>query len=99
MEKFTQVKEMVSDTLEMYVPIVARVHGEHHPEFIEVKSVYETLNDKMKQSDHNLDQEFTSLRKLTNHYEVPGDVCESYEAVYNMLEKLDKAYYHNEEEA
>ena len=32
------------------------------------------------------------LREITDNYTVPGDVCESYEAVYNMLAELDKAY-------
>ncbi|MFA7115408.1 MAG: iron-sulfur cluster repair di-iron protein, ric, partial [Candidatus Omnitrophota bacterium] len=26
-------------------------------------------------------------------YTVPGDVCESYEAVYNMLSEVDQAYF------
>jgi len=33
------------------------------------------------------------LRETTNNYTVPDDVCESYEAVYNMLSELDKAYH------
>ena len=35
---------------------------------------------------------FVKLREITDNYTVPGDVCESYEAVYNMLAELDKAY-------
>lgn len=40
----------------------------------------------------NLDNEFKQLREITDNYTVPGDVCESYEAVYNMLSELDDAY-------
>jgi iron-sulfur cluster repair protein YtfE (RIC family) len=39
-----------------------------------------------------LNEEFAKLREITNNYTVPDDVCESYEAVYNMLAELDKAY-------
>ena len=39
-----------------------------------------------------LKEEFVKLREITDNYTVPGDVCESYEAVYNMLAELDKAY-------
>ena len=40
----------------------------------------------------DLKEEFVKLREITDNYTVPGDVCESYEAVYNMLAELDKAY-------
>ena len=39
-----------------------------------------------------LNEEFAKLREVTDNYTVPGGVCESYEAVYNMLAELDKAY-------
>jgi regulator of cell morphogenesis and NO signaling len=37
--------------------------------------------------------EFARLREITDDYTVPGDVCETYEAVYGMLADLDKAYH------
>jgi regulator of cell morphogenesis and NO signaling len=40
-----------------------------------------------------LESEFAELRKITSNYTVPEDVCESYEAVYDMLAELDKAYH------
>ena len=40
-----------------------------------------------------LENEFKQLREITDNYTVPGDVCESYEAVYNMLSEVDKAYH------
>lgn len=40
----------------------------------------------------DLVDEFVKLREITDNYTVPGDVCESYEAVYNMLAELDRAY-------
>ena len=41
----------------------------------------------------DLTEEFARLRVITDHYTVPSDVCESYEAVYRMLAELDEAYH------
>ncbi|MCE5236379.1 MAG: iron-sulfur cluster repair di-iron protein, ric [Clostridiaceae bacterium] len=92
---FNEVKAEHFKTLKQYVPIVARVHGKNHPEFHEVHSLFDAINKKVKESGAEvpeLNEEFAKLRKITNNYTIPGDVCESYEAVYKMLSELDKAY-------
>lgn len=92
---FNQVKETHLKTLEQYVPVVAKVHGENHPEFYQVRKVYDEFAKKVKDAGvekPDLKEEFVKLREITDNYTVPGDVCESYEAVYNMLAELDKAY-------
>lgn len=94
--KFNQIKEENFSRLEQFVPIVARVHGGSHPEFHEVKEVFDSLAVKIKEADSakpELTSEFTQLRKITSNYSVPEDVCESYEAVYIMLSELDQAYH------
>jgi len=81
--------------LKQYVPIVARVQGNSHPEFHEVRKLFEAINRKMNEpgtEDPVLSEEFEKMREITNNYTVSDDVCESYEAVYNMLAELDKAY-------
>lgn len=93
---FMQVVEKNLKTLELYVPIVARVHGGSHPEFHEVHKVFEIVLEKIKEIETvkpDFSAEFVKLREITNNYTVPGDVCESYEAVYKMLGELDKAYF------
>lgn len=93
---FKKATEKHFKTLAQYVPIVARVHGEHHPEFHEVRKLFDEIIKKTKEAGAEkpeLNEEFTSLREITNNYTVPDDVCESYEAVYNMLAEVDKAYY------
>lgn len=93
---FNQVKGSHFKRLEQYVPVVARVHGEHHPEFHEVRKVFDMIIKKSKEagaSKPELNEEFMKLREISDHYTVPGDVCETYEAVYNMLEEVDKAYH------
>ncbi|NLM52161.1 MAG: iron-sulfur cluster repair di-iron protein, ric [Firmicutes bacterium] len=92
---FQEIKDKHFRTLEQYVPIVARVHGKSHPEFFEVKKLFDVLTQKIKEAGSelpDLNEEFAQLRELTNNYTVPDDVCESYEAVYNMLAELDQAY-------
>jgi len=92
---FNELKDKHFKTLKLYVPVVARVHGKHHPEFHEVHKLFDAITTKIKESGTEtpeLDEEFARLREVTNNYTVPDDVCESYEAVYNMLAELDKAY-------
>ena len=94
-QTFNQVKESRFKTLEQYVPIVARVHGGTHPEFHEVRKVFDQVIKKTKEAGQELpelNEEFVKLREITDNYTVPGDVCESYEAVYKMLAEVDKAY-------
>lgn len=92
---FNEVRKRHFKTLEQYVPVVARVHGGNHPEFHEVRKLFDTITKKTKEAGSEspeLNEEFTKLREITNNYTVPGDVCESYEAVYKMLAEVDKAY-------
>lgn len=90
-----EVKENLLPTLEQYVPIVDRVHGDHHPEFHEVRKLFAAINKKTKEAGSEkpeLNVEFAKLREITSNYKVPGDVCESFKAVYKMLAEADEAY-------
>ncbi|PKL62525.1 MAG: iron-sulfur cluster repair di-iron protein, ric [Methanomicrobiales archaeon HGW-Methanomicrobiales-2] len=92
---FNEAMKKHLQTLKQYVPIVARVHGGNHPEFHEVRKLFDTIATKTKDAGSNkpkLNEEFARLREITDTYTVPGDVCESYEAVYSMLAELDRAY-------
>ncbi|NLZ92714.1 MAG: iron-sulfur cluster repair di-iron protein, ric [Firmicutes bacterium] len=95
MSIFNEVKERNLARLEQFVPIVARVHGGTHPEFHDVHKLFAEITAKIKEAGSEkpeLDLEFKQLREITDNYTVPCDVCESYEAVYNMLAELDEAY-------
>ena len=94
-QAFNEAKAKHLQTLKQYVPIVARVHGKNHPEFHDVNTLFDALAKKIKEAGSEapeLHEEFGRLREITNNYSVPGDACESYEAVYNMLAELDQAY-------
>jgi regulator of cell morphogenesis and NO signaling len=96
MELFNDATKKQFQTLKQYVPIVERVHGGNHPEFPEVRILFDMIIQKTKEAGSNkptLNEEFDKLREITDNYKVPGDVYESYEAVYNMLAEIDKAYH------
>jgi len=93
---FNETVKKLIPTLEKFVPIVARVHGEHHPEFHDVRKIFDVIKEKVKETGAEkprLSEEFAKLREITDNYTVPGDVCESYEAVYKMLAELDEVYH------
>ncbi|NJP41255.1 iron-sulfur cluster repair di-iron protein, ric [Oscillospiraceae bacterium HV4-5-C5C] len=93
---FNAAKKNYFKKLEQYVPIVAKVHGGNHPEFHEVRKLFDTIILKTKEAGSDkpeLNEEFAKLREITDNYTVPGDVCESFEAVYSMLAEIDKAYH------
>lgn len=78
--------------LDIVMPIVKRVHGPHHGEIFEVSDIYETIKEKISRGDDNLDDELKKLREITGNYKVPGDVCETYEKIYKVLEEFDRSY-------
>lgn len=93
MTEFSRVYESNKEKLEMYVPVVARVHGPSHPEFYQVKEHYDALVAHIGGENNDMiGKEFESLKEVTNNYKVPEDTCESYQAVYEMLESLNRAY-------
>lgn len=98
-KSFNEVKEENMERLAQFIPIVERVHGKNHPEFFEVHLLFNQLKEKIQAEEginEELEEEFNQLRNVTHRYAVPTDVCESYEAVYNMLEELDRAYVEQE---
>ncbi len=103
MQTFHEVYEKHEKNLALYVPVVARVHGGHRPEFHEVMAVYNRIVEKieahrtetkteLKADAIHLFDEFNMLQNITSNYLIPDDVCETYEAVYQMLEELALAY-------
>ncbi len=95
MKTFKKVAERNFKKLKLFVPVVDRVHGANHPEFHDVRRLFDEINRKVKEAGAekpDLDNEFKQLREITGNYTVPGDVCESYEAVYHMLAEVDEAY-------
>lgn len=93
--RFHRLSNELFPTLVQYVPVVDRVHGNHHPEFHEVRRLFDSICQKTQASNvkkPDLLEEFSQLQEITKNYAVPEDVCETYEAVYEMLSQLSVAY-------
>lgn len=95
-EAFNEFFEDNFQQLDLFTTAITRAHGKSHPEAFEVRELFETIDAKVKEagaSQLDLVQEFTQLRKVTDNYKVPGDVCETYASVYNLLAEADKSYH------
>ena len=93
---FKEVVEKYSSKLDLWTTAITRAHGENHPEAFGVRELYEVIDAKIKEAgmNHpNLDEEFAKLREITDNYNVPADVCETYAGVYQMLSEADQAYH------
>lgn len=79
------------EKLDFYLPTVKKVHGKNHEEIFEVDKIYNSIKENLDTSNHEkLEDDFINLRKITNDYTIPQDTCETYEAVYKILNKLDE---------
>jgi len=93
---FNEVVEKYFEDLDLFTTAITRAHGKSHPEAFEVRGLFGVMNEKVKKADTtklNLDAEFIQLRKITDNYTIPGDVCETYAGVYNMLSEADNSYH------
>ncbi|GAA0367785.1 hypothetical protein GCM10008932_19550 [Alkalibacterium iburiense] len=92
----TAIKDYIKENdekLDLFTTAITRAHGKNHPEAFDVREIYTDIQNKTEESEHpNLDTEFSKLRKVTNDYTIPDDVCETYAAVYTMLSEADKTY-------
>ena len=91
--------EVVGDyfpTLDLYTTAITRAHGKNRPEAFEVRNLFKTMKDKVVAAGNgqpNLEEEFIQLRKVTDNYTIPSDVCETFAGVYNMLAEADQSYH------
>ncbi len=95
MVTYQELANKYFEKLDMFSMAITRAHGKSHPETFEVRELYEKITKKIEQNSNdslNLDEEFKQLRKITDNYTIPDDVCETYEATYNMLLEIDEAY-------
>ncbi|WP_062353468.1 hypothetical protein [Bacillus kwashiorkori] len=91
---FTEVFNNYYEKLELFSKAITRAHGKNHPEAFEVRELFEAISKKVKEdvTKIDLENEFTQLRKITDNYTIPNNVCETYAATFHMLEELDKVY-------
>ena len=95
MTAFKEVANNHFKQLDLFTSAITRAHGKNHPEAFEVRELFSKIKEKTQAAGSakpDLDAEFTQLREITDNYAIPGDVCETYAAVYNMLSEMDRAY-------
>lgn len=80
------MNEETIQTLNKILPVVERVHGEHHPELHQVAALYNEVKAAPSAA------VFQKLRDVTGNYAVPADACPTYAKTYQLLEALDKAF-------
>lgn len=68
--------------LDKILPVVVRVHGDHHPELREVGELYTQLKAAPGQ------QVIDRLKAVTRDFAVPEDACPTYAKAYQDLEVL-----------
>src|SRR5690625_4142257 len=92
---FNEIVTNHFEDLDLFTTAITRAHGKSHPEAFEVRKLFEKINSKVQEAGtkkSDLNEEFSQLNEVTNNYKVPGDVCETYEAVYQMLSEAEIAY-------
>lgn len=84
--------------INLLLPKVSKLYGSSHPEILEVQKVFEMMKKKTmaammgRTGNPELNEEFTSLREITNNYTVPDDVNENFATVYKAFEEVNKVY-------
>lgn len=71
-------------------PVVEKVHGAHHPELHRVRELTQALaadTDGARTGEY-----FDELRKVTDNYAIPADVCEGFVGAYRALEEAEKSW-------
>jgi len=74
-------QEIVKE-LDKILPVVVRVHGDHHPELREVGELYTQLKAAPNA------EVIARLKAVTRNFAVPEDACPTYAKAYRDLEAL-----------
>ena len=92
MSKISSYLNENREKLALYTTAITRAHVANHPEVFEVKKIYDTIWDQLQTEgpEADLTSEFDRLQATTNNYEIPSDVCQTFEATYKMLAEADQ---------
>ena len=89
---FNQFTEEEFEKIDLYTKAIVRAHGDHHPEFANIRHSFESILEKQADEDADLTAEFKDLREVTNNYNVPADTCETTVATFDLLKEADELY-------
>jgi len=76
-------QEIVKE-LDKILPVVVRVHGDHHPELREVGALYNQLKAAPNA------EVIAQLKAVTQNFAVPEDACPTYAKAYRDLKALTR---------
>lgn len=71
--------------LDKILPVVVRVHGEHHPELARVAELYNAVKANATA------ETWAELKTITNDYTAPADACPTFIKTYADLKDLADA--------
>ena len=74
-------QEIVKE-LDKILPVVVRVHGEHHPELHQVADLYAQLKEAPSAA------VIAQLEEITGNFTAPADACHTFRKTYADLEAL-----------
>lgn len=83
------------EDLDLFTSALTKAHVDAHPEVKVVRELYVKIQYKIDVDIKDLDHEFETLKRITNNYEIPNDVCGTYEKTYQLLKEANRLY--NEE--
>ena len=78
------MKEELIKELDKILPVVVRVHGDHHPELSRVAELYTMVKE------NPTEEAWEELKTVTNNFTAPEDACPTYAKTYALLEELSK---------
>ena len=74
-------QEIITE-LDKILPVVVRVHGEHHPELHQVAALYAQMKEAPSAA------VIGQLKEITGNFTAPADACPTFRKTYADLEAL-----------
>ena len=89
------IKDYMNDhkeDLDLFTSALTKAHADAHPEVKSVRELYVRIRDKIDANIEDIDHEFETLKRITKNYEIPNDVCGTYEKTYHLLKEANRLY-------
>ncbi|MDE8210177.1 iron-sulfur cluster repair di-iron protein, ric [Erysipelothrix rhusiopathiae] len=89
------VKDYMNDhkeDIDLFTSALTKAHADAHPEVKAVRELYVKIQYKIDVDIKDIDHEFETLKRITNNYEIPDDVCGTYEKTYQLLKEANRLY-------
>ncbi len=91
MEKYQIFLIEKLEQLDKFTRAIAKVHGGNHPELHEVREVFLQMKEAIdKNPTVDVRAYLEKIDRLSSHYKLPSDACQTYAATYAWLEEATK---------